>query len=320
MIAIFPQTLHRKAQLDDAFSQIFRTDCEEDIMDFGLFHSGLNSSTGSENDSVWWYQCSSMFFVFFVSELFNTCLGLITNIWMEVVILRDWRNQAVQEIFTVNLGMLEILYCLLSQVLLLNYVVMKISFINKYNWFVYGLGFFGRSLFQCGMSVERYLAVVHPVFFYKYHFFKCKVSFLIVGWLVTVVITLFVIENPTITQIVSHFMVLVSINLFCTLQILRVLKRPSPGAGAGKKVKEVNLKKKRACYTVMINQATLIFNYIPLFIIPTLQAHVDQYTLTCVYEPLGLSCCLMGSFLQPLIFLHRSGTLHRPGRKEPARK
>lgn len=287
-------------------------------MDFGWLYLGLNSSTGS--DSVQWYECSSMFIVFFMFEMFNTCLGLFTNIWMEVLILSDWRNQAVQEIFTINLGMLEILYCLLSQVLLLNYVVMKIALINKYSWFVYALGFFGRSLFQCGMSVERYLAVVHPVFFYKYNFFKCKVSFLIVSWLVTAVIIWFVVENPTISPIVGLFMFLMSVNLFCSLHILRVLKRPSPGAGGGKKVKEMNLKKKRACYTVMINQATLMFNYIPLFIIPTLLAHVDWYTLTCMYEPWGLSCCLMGSFLQPLIFLHRTGTLQRQDHKKAAHK
>lgn len=289
-------------------------------MDFVALDFSFNSSTSSDSGSLQWCQFSPMFFVFLVSEMFNTTLGLFTNIWMQVIILRDWRNQAVQEIFNINLGMLEILYCFLSQVLLLNYVVLKITFLYKYNWFVYCLDFFGRSLFQCGMSVERYLAVAHPVFFFKYNFLKCKVSFLIIGWLITALLIWSVIENPTINPIAGLFTIVVSVNLFCSLCIIRVLKQPSPGAGEVKKVKEMNLKKKRACYTVMIIQATVMFNYIPVLVVATLRPHVDPYILVCSYKPLGLSCCLMGSFLQPLIFLHRTGKLQWPGRKESPHK
>lgn len=285
-------------------------------MDFGVSHFTFNSSAWSKYDGLQWYECRPAFFVFLASEMFNTSLGLFTNIWMLILILRDWKNQAGQEIFTVNLAMLEIIYCLLSQFLMLNYVVLKIMSINGYSWFVYSLNFFGRSLFQCGMSVERYVAVVHPVFFFRHQFLKCKVCFLVLGWLLTAVFIWFIGRSPTMSPVMGLFNSLVSINLYCSLRILVVLRRPSPGAAEGKKGKEISRKKKRACYTVMIIQATILFNYIPLLIASELEFSLDPYTFFCVYQPLGYACCLMGCFLQPLLFLHRVGKLQWPSCKE----
>lgn len=278
------------------------------------FNSSFNSSTSTSNGLLQWLQCSPAFYVYIVSEMFNTLLGLFTNIWVQVLILRDWRNQAVQEIFTLNLGVLEILYCFLSQVLILNYIAVKMFYTYKYNWLVYGLSFFGRSLFQCGICVERYIAVVHPMFFFRHHFLRYKIIFLIVGWLITAVLIWFVIYYPALSLTVCLFIIVMSVNMFCSLSIIRVLRQPSPGAE--KKVKEMNLKKKRACYTVMIIQATVVFNYVAIFIGPTIKLNTSYFFYMCVYQPLGLSCCLMGSFLQPLIFLHRAGKLQWPGHKE----
>lgn len=289
-------------------------------MDFGAYHVSFNSSRGTVHDILQWYQCSPVFFMFLMSETFNTVLGLFTNIWVQVLILGDWRKQAVQEIFTINLGMLEIIYCFLSQVLMLNYIALKITSINKYIWFVYGFCFFGRSLFQCGMCVERYIAVVHPMFYFRHRFLKCKVIFLILGWLITAIFIWYSINNSVMTLIEGMFIFVMSVDLFCSLSILMVLKRPSPGAGGGKKVKKMSLKKKRACYTVMIIQATVILNYVPHFIVPTLKLYMTPYNFSCMYQPLGIACCLMGSFLQPLIFLHHAGKLQGPGHKESPQK
>lgn len=271
--------------------------------------------TTNNNTMLDWYDCrQAAFFFHMANQIANVTLGLFTNIWVLLIILKDWRKQGAHEIFTVNLAVLETSFCLLLPVAMLSFIWFKSALISKSSWLVYGVCFFGRPLFQCGLCVERYVAVVHPVFFFKHRYLKHKLTFLIVCWIVTFSLSYFDFSRPDVLFPCSVFMVVVTVNGFCSVSILRVLRRPSPGT-EGRKVEDTNRMKRRASITVAFVLACLLFNFVPLLVGTVLKPFLTPETLLCVARPLGVSCSVMGCFVQPFIFLHRLGKLKTCAKK-----
>lgn len=72
---------------------------------------------------------------------------------------------------------------------------------------------------------------------------------------------------------------------------------------------ERNAMKKRAFITVVIIQAVLTLNYVPFIIILPMDGLVQEHTLKCQFVAVSLAAAACGSYLQPLLYLHRLGRL-----------
>ena len=146
-----------------------------------------------------------------------------------------------------------------------------------------------------------------------------------------------IIERSVITLCVVFLPVLV-IDTFCSLSVLKTLKNPPPGdremeekkkaegrntpkngSGAGRMEEvgrseprgkaEMNSMKKKAFVTIVIIQAVLTLNYLPIIITLPMHGRVPERTLKCQYLAMSLGAANSCSYLQPLLYLHRLGRL-----------
>lgn len=160
-----------------------------------------------------------------------------------------------------------------------------------------------------------------------------------VSWCIYFIMaSVFLIERTATTVCVVFLPVLV-IDTFCSLSVLKTLKKPPPGGREvtekkrkglavrmeegeqrkeGKreqKVKkvggkgEMNSMKKKAFITIAIIQAVLTLNYLPIIITLPMDGFVPARTLKCQYWPMGVAAAASCSYVQPLLYLHRLGRL-----------
>ena len=112
-------------------------------------------------------------------------LSLPTNGYVLCLMLTGARGTMASEFFALNLAVSEILYCLCA-VFVFVYIHLPIPPILAIAACFSGFMCLGRPLFQCCICFERYLAVVHPVFFLKYRPLRYKVGCSGLVWLVLI--------------------------------------------------------------------------------------------------------------------------------------
>lgn len=74
---------------------------------------------------------------------------------------------------------------------------------------------------------------------------------------------------------------------------------------------DMNSMKKKAFTTIAIIQAVLMLNYLPLIITLPMDGRVPARTLKCQYLTMALAASCSCSYLQPLLYLYRLGSLPR---------
>lgn len=170
-----------------------------------------------------------------------------------------------------------------------------------------------KMFFHVLTSVERYLAVVHPI---AYLSLSKKDGVMIRNistgcvWLIcSVLITLRLLTSKNFNMILFFFNLVSSLIIvsFCSLSVLRALIRPGPGEGCGNGGKADN-SKQRAFITLRAIMAVLLLrfggNLVCQALAPTL-----SYRVGCVVQISGIWFCLPSSYVLPLLFLHNEGKL-----------
>lgn len=176
--------------------------------------------------------------------------------------------------------------------------------------FVVFFVWYGELCFHVLTSVERYLAVVHPVTFLR---FKNKrgVRFrnVVVGcvWLLCLagigILTIgdFGIVFPFCLLILSIFSV-----SFCSLSVLRVLTRPGPG-DQGEDRARVDPSKQRALHTIVAILAVLLLKF--AWDALWLKLYSQRESTDCTILVSDFCFTLPSSLVLPALFLHRAGKL-----------
>lgn len=181
--------------------------------------------------------------------------------------------------------------------------------------YIYNIITPGQMLFHSLTSVERYVAVIHPVIYLGLRKAEavrirniCIVCIWVAsfGWVgLTALYGLYFLSIPlTILLIFS-----VIITSFCSLSIVCALIRPGPGEGGGNR-RRVDQLKKRALQTVMVITGTLLLKLGgDLLCILVEATGALSYNVKCVTLIFGLSSTVPSSYVMPLLFLHRAGKL-----------
>jgi len=240
----------------------------------------------------------------------NFLFGLPTHSYIAWLIITGTGSGVASEIFIFNLSVCEIGNCLdLLVFVLLNWI----SVLGPLALFFQGLSIAGRPLFQCLMCVERYLAVVHPVTFLKYKPLRYRVICCTVAWIIILCSCLVCMITLMLNNVNAHtwfflmqFLLFLSIQLFCLVAVLRALKQSGPGE-RGRERKEENHMKRRAFHIILITTVNIVFTYIPIIISGVFVILMNGYHWT--YWAPGLVCFVLASFVQPVLYLHRSGKL-----------
>ncbi len=239
--------------------------------------------------------------------------GLPTNCYVLWLIINRAGGGIASEFFRINQCVCEIVYCLDSLFCLICSNYPWLSRLLELTWFLLGLGVTGRPLFQCLICVERYLAVVHPVIFLKYKPLRYRVICSTVAWIITLGSCLcFVFRLISFNIYICvcffsiQFSLLLSIQLFCCLAVLRALKQSGPGERIRDRNEE-NHMKRRAFYLILITTVSLTIIYVPFTIAGFSFILTRQYCgelFTAVFF-----CFVLAGFLQPVLYLHRTGKL-----------
>ncbi|KAM3590422.1 uncharacterized protein V6R79_009413 [Siganus canaliculatus] len=179
----------------------------------------------------------------------------------------------------------------------------------------------GQMLFPTFTCVERYLAVVQPVTYMRLRQasgVRLRNASAALVWLFCIsgmlAVMLFgdVLERLSVVILVL-MLTLLTVVMFCSLSVLRVLIRPRPGeaARAGPRLDQT---KQRAFRTIVTIMGVLVLKFGGYLVCIMLgYSPLIPYHSQCVAKAVSVWFNLLSSLALPLLFLHRAGKL--PGRK-----
>ncbi|XP_067231468.1 C-C chemokine receptor type 8-like [Chanodichthys erythropterus] len=195
--------------------------------------------------------------------------SLPANSYVIWLIITGTGYGVASEFFILNLSVCELGICLNGLVFILS---RSISSLKITDAFLMGLSFTGRPLFQCLICVERYLAVVHPVTFLMYKPLRYRVICCTAIWFISLGSCLVCMYNLASDKICAHawfltmqLTLIISIQLYCLVAVLRALKQSGPGERKREREEE-NHMKRRSFYLILLTTVTMIFLYFPLAI------------------------------------------------------
>ncbi|KAJ8017220.1 hypothetical protein DPEC_G00015540 [Dallia pectoralis] len=247
-----------------------------------------------------------------VSCAVNFILCVPTDVYILWLIVTGAAGTLASELFTLNLAVSEILFCVFSIPMIVYTNIQSAAFRLSFS-FGYSFMFTGRPLFQCCICVERYLAVVHPVIFLKYKPLRYRLACCGAVWLLVLLgnlISMF-LSQTLISDFffLIEYLILTCVMLFCCLAVLRALKQTGPGEGDREGNKNAKMK---AFRIISIISVTMFVSYCPILVIMPLSVVLDRVVWQLSYCSC-FSVNVIGGFVQPLLYLHRAGKI--PGLK-----
>lgn len=179
-------------------------------------------------------------------------------------------------------------------------VVLTISFATTFT---------GQLFYQCLTCTDRFLAVVHPVTYLRLRGHNAvKIIYTSTGFVLLLCsawLSFTILHTPDLVAIPTFLFLILSLIVvsFCSLAVLRALKRPGPGEGD-----RVNQSKRRAIYTIMTIMAVLLVWFLGILVCLALSLF-EVVREQCLLWSLSLYFTLPSSLVTPLLFLHRAEKL-----------
>lgn len=168
----------------------------------------------------------------------------------------------------------------------------------------------GQITFHILSCLERYLAVVHPMTYMhpKRHTIK-RIS-IVCSW-VSNLAQVFLINDEDLNAIIKVYftkqVICLIIMSYCSIAVLRVLRRP----GVGREVKKrVDQRNQRAFNTILTIMIMLFLRFCGnLISISVFHSPVFSTTLRCLFIDSSFWFGFPSSLVLPLLFLYREGKL-----------
>ncbi|TNN85248.1 hypothetical protein EYF80_004598 [Liparis tanakae] len=276
---------------------------------------------------------------------FEMLVGAPSNIWLICHILRQRSKVAgilPADFFPLHLALTQMIFYLNMPALFANYFLWQNYRVQNMVSILSSTTIVMKPLLLCLVCVERYLAVVRPLHYQRFKAPQYRWGSVGVSWCIYITMTSWTISGGSVVTLAMVYIPVLVINTFCSLSILKTLKKPPPGdtgvmksrgvkvedGGAkqsrmneggseeeGKKVGKskprgkgvMNSMKKKAFITIVIIQAVLTLSYLPMII--TAPMRFPARTMLCQYVAMALAAAQSCSYLQPLLYLHRLGRL-----------
>nr|XP_055035550.1 G-protein coupled receptor 35-like [Misgurnus anguillicaudatus] len=241
---------------------------------------------------------------------FGLLFGLPIQFYVIYLIITESRSRITSEFLNLNLSVCESINFLNCLVYMMS---VWFSSLLKVAYSISGIGITGRPLFEGLICVERYLAVVHPVTFLKYKPLRYRLMCCAVAWIISIGSCFACRFLAGSQDFVGHswfvsiqFFILLSIQLFCCVAVLRALKQSGPGE-RGREKEEENHMKRRAFNLILIITVNMVNVYVPIMITGGIIILTQQNTQE-VWLP-SIICYVLAGFVHPVLYLYRAGKL-----------
>lgn len=252
-----------------------------------------------------------IFTAFCATDLFVLLPLLI--ITLSVVLQRWWKQYPAlpshSDCIIFNMAVMELLS-------LLAYIFFCIAYYNQAHHimmvtsqlcFVFACGQISFHILAC---LERYLAVVHPLIYMHPKKHTIKKTSLACSWLFNLGQVFLISDKDLAIIIILYFtkqVFCLIIMCFCSVAVLRVLKRPGVGREMKKRVDQRN---QRAFNTILAIMITLLIRFCGNMIsVSFFSSPVFSTTLRCLFINSSFWCGFPSSLVLPLLFLYREGKL-----------
>ncbi|XP_066502993.1 G-protein coupled receptor 4-like [Hoplias malabaricus] len=242
-------------------------------------------------------------------QAFNFFVGLPLNIYIIRLLVSKNGGVDVCVVFALNHVVSEILFCLVAPLYTVCIISLEIC-VGPLLGFWLGITLPARYLFPCWVSVERYVAVIHPVTFLRFKPLRYRVACSSVAWICALslgIASMVTFPGMPYNAFGALYLFIFLLDSFCCIGILKGLLRPGPGDREGNR-EEMNTAKKKAFKVVSLNLVIFLIQIIPVALSFGLLGLIprDEFKLAVA---IGLDINILGGFIHPFFVLHRAGKL-----------
>ncbi|XP_063067372.1 proteinase-activated receptor 2-like [Engraulis encrasicolus] len=241
-------------------------------------------------------------FIFYLClQFINLVLGLPANVMVLWLILRRKGDSSTSDIFILHLAMLDILFCLMPPLELVNLMYVAAGKVWATLSFFYGVKDCSLLFLSC-ICMDRYMAVRHPIAFSELKDRWHRKAAATGMWALTLayaatrcadVVPNF--EKIFVAMILAAFAFMV----FCNVSILWALSQSGPGRD------DMHPVKKRAFKMVLIILAIIVFNYLPPVALFPFKQYFDAGVFGCYIHYFVFAFMDISSSIQPLLYLSK---------------
>nr|XP_055028545.1 uracil nucleotide/cysteinyl leukotriene receptor-like [Misgurnus anguillicaudatus] len=236
---------------------------------------------------------------YLVLQFLNMFLGIPANVMVLWLIQKKRRDSSTSDIFIIHLAVLDIFFCLIPPLEFASIVYLTTSS----NWYVlrffYGVKDFSPLFLLC-ICLDRYMAVVHPIFFTKLKDTWQRSVCAGVTWFVILVYaaakcvgTIPKFEKVFTVMILAVFVFMV----FCNISILWALRQSASGRD------ERHPLKKKAFKIVVIILAIIVFNFFPPVALFPFEEYFSSSIFRCYIHYIAFGFMDFSSTIQPILYL-----------------
>ncbi|XP_026153687.1 proteinase-activated receptor 3 [Mastacembelus armatus] len=270
-----------------------------------ITHRPINN-TGAE--MTVYEQCKKMpaVLIWYLSlQFINMFMGIPANLMVLWLTYKNRADSSTSDIFILHLAVLDVLFCLIPPLELVNIVFLTTSSTWYVLRFFYGIKDSSPLFLSC-ICLDRYVAVVHPIIFTELKDRQHRAVLAMLVWLITLayatakcVGTIVNFEKVFTVMILTAFTFMV----YCNITILWVLRQSGPSRD------EMHPVKKRAFKIVLIILAIIVFNYFPPVALFPFQDYFSHDVFHCYIHYIAFGLMDFSSSIQPMLYLSKEKLL-----------